>query len=64
LPGTVPLRRTALARVKIVFTAFEGVEVGVFVGVRETSRFVGVKRETVFLLETGVNGRADVSEHI
>jgi len=50
--------------VKIVFTAFEGVEVGVFVGVRETSRFVGVKRETVFLLETGVDGRADVSEHI
>jgi hypothetical protein len=60
LPGTVPRRRTAFARVKMVFVGADGVE-GDRVGVA-VHRFVGVKRETVRLTDCGVRGRTIISE--
>ena len=60
-PGTVPRRRVAFARVKIVLRGVEGAvddfEIGVRVGV-ERFLFVGVKRDIVRFAETGVSGRA------
>jgi hypothetical protein len=59
LPGIVPRRRTAFARVKIEFVGIIG-EAGVFVGV-EGVRLLGEKRETVRFTDTGVNGRPGIS---
>ena len=59
LPGIVPRRRTAFARVKIEFVGIIG-EAGVFVGV-EGIRLLGEKRETVRFTDTGVNGRPGIS---
>jgi hypothetical protein len=57
-PGTVPRRRAAFARVKIVFV--DGVD-----GVRGVAVhcFVGVKRETVRLPDCGVGGRPVVNRN-
>lgn len=57
LPGTVPRRRRALARVKIVGTGVDGVPGVRGVGV-ERPFLVGVKSEIVRFAETGVRGRA------
>ena len=61
LPGTVPRRRTDFARLKIVFVGTEGEDVGERVGVVKRRRFDGVKRDIVRLTDTGVNGRATIS---
>jgi len=57
----MPRRKVAFARVKIVLRGVEGgvddFEIGVRVGV-ERFLFVGVKRDIVRFVETGVRGRA------
>ena len=62
LPGIVPRRRTAFARVKIEFVGIIG-EAGVFVGV-EGIRLLGEKRETVRFADTGVNGRPGINKRV
>jgi hypothetical protein len=57
LPGTVPRRRRAFARVKIVVTGVEAV-LGVLAEGVDGPFLVGVKSEMVRFAETGVKGRA------
>jgi hypothetical protein len=62
LPGTVPRRRTDFAWVNIVLIGVDGDEAGDRVGV-EMHRLEGVKRDTVRLIDMGVDGSPFISNH-